>query len=228
MSDLQALVQSIVTDLITARFEADVKVAELAELYRENPVLRSMDVPALNITNVSVDLRVAFDEGEITPSSGVSATQKKAIADASTQLKADLSKVPSISQKLQGRQRAAFLTSLQGTARRTAENTITDSSAVRKRKLTQEVDRALAAKNIRLTSAERRVVAGKLAAFENVVATAPKAPPTVPGVIVGAKALADIPPEKVSSIKFDVDLSGIRWAEVDDGEGNPQTILTEP
>ena len=228
MSNLQTLVESIVTDLISARFEADVKSAELAEHYREHPILRTMAVPTLNISNVTVDLRVAFDEGKIEAEPGPSEAQKRAVSQASSELRTSILSLKSVSDKVTvARQKSALSRSLQSRTAKIATEKLAESPTTRRAEVEKQINELLSANRVNLSAADKKKVAVELSKFEQTVAAAPKASPSVPDLLIGAEKLATIPPEAVTSIKFDIDLAESRWVETTDSAGNVHSILTD-
>ncbi len=228
MSSLKTLVEGIVTDLINARFEADVKTAELAEHYRDHPILRSMSVPSLNITNVSVDLRVVFDEEAIDDNPGPSEQQKEAVAEATKTLQANLMGLKSVTDKVTvARQRTALSRSLTTGTVLAAEGALAEPPKIRRQTVEKKITDVLTANQVTLSAADRRKLTAELAKFDAAVAVAPKAQPRVTGIVVGAEALKAVNPELVTSIKFDIDLDETRWTEAVDGTGNTRSVLTD-
>lgn len=227
MSDLQLFVESIVTDLIQARFEADLKAAELAEVYKDHPALRQLNVPTLNISNVSVDLRLAFDDTEIEAAAGASEAQEQAINEAAVKLRTEVSGLGSVKKSVTvPRQRTSVRNSVNNAAVRSARANVAASPTVRSSAVEKDVRTVLTRNKVKLTAADSRKLALAVKDFDKAVAAAPKPPPQVPKLIVGKQALAEVNPELVTSIRFDIDLSTARWTEADSGDG-AQDLLTE-
>lgn len=228
MSSLQTLVQSIVTDLINARFEADVKAAELAEVYRDHPVLRNMAVPTLNISNVSVDLKVAFNEDAIEDDPGPSEEQTKAVSEAASDLRTRVMEMKSVTDTVTvARQKSTLSRSLQTAAASAANANLKGSPKERQDAVDKEITKVLTANKVQLNAADRRALAAGLGKFDGVIASAPKAPPKVPRIMVGAEALSKLGPERVTTISFDIDLSRQQWTDTADGQGGTRTVLRD-
>ncbi|MEM1161743.1 MAG: hypothetical protein AAGJ28_12475 [Pseudomonadota bacterium] len=219
MSSLQTLVETIVSDLIKARHEADVQTAKLAEVYKDHPILRTMAVPSLNISNVSVDLRVAFDEQEIEQDPGPSEQQRKAINAAATKLRANLMGMKSVTDKVTvARQKTVMSRNLLSQVAREATEKVAESPEKRRAAVNTKITALMSANKVQLNAADRRKLAAELNKFDKEIADAPKAAPRVPGVVVGAEKLKQMNPEMVTSIKFDIDLDEARWSDTHDGE----------
>jgi hypothetical protein len=227
MSDLKLLVESIVTDLIEARFEADLKAAELAEVYRDHPALRQLNVPTLNISNVSVDLKVAFDDTTIEAATTASSAQEEAINEAATKLRSEVGDLGSVKRTVDDpRKKSALTRSLGNAVVRTAVANIAGQPDLRSAAVESEVRSVLTRNSVRLDEADSRKLRESIREFDKVVSSAPKLPARVPGVLIGKEALADVRPELVTNIRFDIDLSSARWTEADSGDGSID-VLTE-
>lgn len=228
MNSLQILVESIVADLIKARHEADLVAAQLASHYRDNPTLRMLNVPTLNISNVSIDLRFAFDDSPIEAPKGPSDDQKIAIAAAAAELHRTISTMKSVRDTITvARQRTAFFNKVKTVAIKMSSDNIMLSSEDRLGVVNKEVKALFTSNQIRLSAEDKRQLTTALNQLEATISTAPKAPAKVPGIVVGSQALADLNPAFVSSVKFDIDLSSARWTAVDGGDGEPDAVLTE-
>lgn len=227
MSDLQTLVETIVSDLIEARFEADVRAAELAALYREHPVLRNLAVPTLNIANVSVALQVAFDEGAIEAYPGPSEAQKKAVSEAAAILRDGIVALTSVTDTVSvPRQKAALSRGLVNRTTKAATDRLGEPPGVLRAEVERQVNALLSANGVRLNARDVKAAAEALDRFEQVVRAAPKPRANVPGLVVGAESLAKVPPEAVSTISFDVELSAASWVETADENGERRSVLS--
>ena len=228
MSDLKLIVESIVTDLVDARFEADVRAGELAELYRDNDSLRALHVPTLNIRNVSIDLKFAFDDTPIEPPPGPSDEQVKAVAAAAELAVPKLLALSAVSRRVTGRSRTTLARSLEGALNSTMIDNVGAAASDRSAAVERAVRDQLSQQGIsRLSAADRAAMLNQVVALEKALARAPKPKPTqLPGVIVASEALSKVDPGAVSTIHFEVDLAERRWREVADEDG-PRTILTD-
>lgn len=230
MSDLQTLIESIVTDVINARFQADVLTAELAQHYRQNDTLRQLSVPALNITNLSVELRVAFDDTPIEPATEPSPGQKTAIETGADALRTRLMGLSSVrSASVPARSRAGLSRSLNAAALNAATASVTRGTVERRRAIETAVNEVLAKNGISLGDEDRIALREELEKFDARVAAAPKpAATSVPGLIVGMDRLKELDPNVVSVVRFDIDLVESQWVEVEDADGGTTTVLREP
>lgn len=212
MNKLQVLVQSIITDLIQARFEADAKAAELAELYRDHPVLRNMRVPTLNISNVSVDLRVAFDDAPLAAPEEASKAQEEAIAAAAKALNARLVSLESVKPKFTAAKQRSLTQKIKKAAKAEAAN----AEGLRGTFLNTQVEAMLKESKIKLKASERSVLDTEMSVLEASIAAAPKLMGSVPGVVVEAAALEKLPPDSITSIKFEISLGDASWTSIAD------------
>lgn len=103
MPTVQTVIESIVSDLIQARHTADRKTAALAEQYRDDPILQSMNVPALNISEVEIDLKVGLASEQIQskPSSRAGRSAVSLAKKESANIARQLAALPSIKQKME-------------------------------------------------------------------------------------------------------------------------------
>ena len=176
MSELKLFVESIVTDLIEARFEADLKAAELAEVYRDHPALRQLNVPTLNISNVTVDLRVAFDDSAIGEADGPSEAQERAITEAAVKLRTEVAALDSVKKTVKvPRQRAAFTNSVNAAVIRSAKSNVSSTPANRSKAVEAELRGVLSKNRVRLSAADRKTLQARLREFDATVSAAPKA-----------------------------------------------------
>ncbi len=225
-SGLQALIESIISDLIAVRAEADAAAADIATVYRDHEILRHMAVPALNIKNVAVELRMAFDETPVKPPSGPSEAQVKAAESAATAMRAKLLAANSVASTLtSSRQRSALSRKLSAIATKTSAESIGGATAERRALLNERIATAIGESGVRLSAADKRVLTAEVDTFVAEVAKAPKAKGQVPGLILGAEKLAEINPEAISVLRFDIDLTEAHWTDVDDGAGNVESLL---
>jgi len=229
MSKLETLIASIVTDLINARFEADVTAAELAERYRDDATMRALNAPTLNIKNVSIDLRVAFDENPIEETDEQSEDQKKAIADGSAAVRDSIMKLAAVKNTIPGTpQRRALSRSLGAAVTKALSETLRTTGRARRARIEGDLTKLLTQNRVRLSPADMKVLRREIDRAGARIATARRLPPkSVPGVMVGGESLAKLDPAAISSIRFDVDLSGKRWADVEDEDGTTRTVLSD-
>lgn len=227
--DLKMLVESVVSDLVEARFEADVRAAELAEHYRNHEGLRGMRVPALNITNVSIELRFAFDDTPIEPADGPSDAQKEAVAAKAAALRETVMATASVAERAtSARARSTISRNLGVVAERAMQTGFAASPAERMASVELALETQLARTGVKLNAKEAASVKAAVAEMETAFAAAPKAPPkSMPKLIVGRDALSEAPEDRISSIAFDVDLSDARWTDMDDGAGGVRSVLTQ-
>ena len=133
MSNLRTLIESIVTDVINARYDADVQTANLAERYRDNEILRSFNIPSLNISNVSVDLRMAFDDQAIEEADGPSEEQISAIATGATAITKYVMSLDAVKRKLaDARIRNGFSRSLNSEIKKALTGSIDGGAKLRR------------------------------------------------------------------------------------------------
>ncbi len=230
MSRLKLLVDSIVADLIDARFDADVRAAELAEHYRENESMRALSIPALNIKNVSIDLRFAFDDTPIEAAEGPSAEQTKAVTEAAPSVRDELMKLPQVTETVTvDRQRSTLSRALLTALKNAMLQNVDAKPADRSGAVTAEVANTLTKNGVaKLPAAEWDVLRNQIAKLEAAFGAAPKAAPkSLPGVVVGTEALSKVDPGAVSKLTFEVDLSKRRWTEVGDREAGKKSVLSD-
>lgn len=232
MSTLKLLVDSIIADLIDARFDADVRAAELAEHYQKHEILRALSVPALNIENVSIDLRFAFDDTPIEVAKGPSEEQAKAVTDGAKVMRDELMKMSRVTEKVTvDRQRANLSRSLLTVVKNAMLKNVDAKASDRLAAVSAEVTKTLAKSGVRnLPAAEQKLLRDQIARLESSFIAAPKAPPkSLPGVVVGSEALAKADPATVSTLSFQVDLAKRRWTDVgdDDEKGGRKAVLSD-
>jgi hypothetical protein len=228
MSDLQVLIEGIVTDLIKARFDADVKAVELAEHYRDHGLLRNLSVPTLNISNVTIDLKFAFDDSDLGLPGDPSDDEKVVIDAAATEMRTKISAMKSLSDKVTVKaQRTILAKQVESAFKSTAVQHLRASPKERSSQITSKITGSLATKSVRLSAAEKRQVALLIGNLERKLAVAPKPPMQLPKLRVGASALGGMEAEKVSTIRFDVDLNGARWTEIEDSSGETTMQLLD-
>ncbi|MCR9244623.1 MAG: hypothetical protein NXI31_06295 [bacterium] len=228
MGDLKVLVDSILGDLIAARAEADALAADYAKTYREDPTLRAMSVPALNITNVSVELRIAFDDGSIEAAPPVSEPQARAAQQGARSLRTFLMGSTAFRTAAGSNQQRRVLATLAEESSKTALTTNANRPAsVRLEEANRAVFGALERNNVQLSPTLRSKVTERLTAANSGVSAAARPQARTPSLIVGKSALETLTPEKISTVKFDVDLSESRWVEVEDDDGETEFRLTE-
>lgn len=250
MNELQKLVAGILNDLISARYEADTLAAEYTKLYRDDPVLQTLNAPTLNITNVSVDLRMAIaDPGAGGTSDAPDRTEKSRAGDA---LKKDIVdkeigrlqdsvfekvKLPETlsGARLGGAKRAM-------SARLAEAMAVHDKSAppVRKAALAEGIIRVLEERDVKITPREMKVIERDIDTSASRISTASaiaNSAGTSRAIITDAETLAKMNPEAISSIKFDVDLEQLRWIDIadddrdlkknadEDGDGDTKAVL---
>ena len=226
MSTLKLLVDSIIADLIDARFDADIRAAELAEHYQGHEILRALSVPALNIENVSIDLRFAFDDTPIEAATGPSEEQVKVVADVSKTVRDELMKLPRVTERVTvDRQRTSLSRALLTTVKNTMLKHVDAKAADRSAAVSAEITKTLAKSGVRnLPASEQKILRDQIARLEASFIAAPKAPPkSLPGVVVGTEALSKVDPATVSTLSFQVDLTERRWTDIGDGDGKDGT-----
>jgi hypothetical protein len=227
MSSLQTLIEGIVTGLVEARAAADARAAELAEAYRDHPTLRSLSVPTLNLTKVSVDLRVAFDETPIESATGPSPAQQQAVDDTSETIRRRIMNMGSVSASVPHLQtRGALALQARDAVARSAAANLDAPAEERRAAMDKEVQQVLSRGGVKLSAADHRLLTEELAGADRQVATAPAARPRIPGVIVAGKALAEQDAASLTTIRFDVELRENTWADVDAGDGTTGSVLS--
>lgn len=228
MNTLQMLIESILTDVINARFQGDVRAAELAELYREDETLRALPIPALNISGLTVDLRVAFDDTPIEEAAEPGEEQVQAIEEAADSVRRLIMDFDSVSGgPLPPRARGGLSRSLNVAVKNVLLETLQRPTAARRRAVEAELERRLSPHSIDIAEAERAALREALDELDARLEKVPRPPPTsLPKVIVGAEALRQIDPAMVTSIRFEIDLEEGRWISVDDEEGGTRSVLS--
>lgn len=242
MNDLQKIIAGIVNDVISARFQADAVAAEYSRLYREDPLMKHMNAPLLNIRNVSVDLRLAFAEDE--PSGGGNAgntgaanarsiVEKMAVDEASTELRDKLFDKRSLKNStLKGRQLAGAKNAVRSAIERTVTKNPAKSTSARTALVRNAIGKELSDRKIELSSSDAKALSRDLDRFSNKVATASAVVSAGEGnrrIVTNTEELSGLNPEAISSIKFDIDLEEMRWIDVEseDEDEAPGSVLSE-
>lgn len=230
MNDLQKLVSGILNDLINARYEADAVAAEYTRLYRDDPVMQAMNAPMLNISNVSVDLRLAFaapDDSDGGGGGGRSDVLTKEVVGKEADILRDrvFEKAP-LPANLTG-PRLAGAKRVMSTRLSEAMVKHSDSPPpVRKAAMAESVVAVLEERNVKLSRAQMKAIERDIDRSANKVATATaitKAAGDGRKVLTGTEELSKLNPEAISSIKFDVDLDQMRWIDVADDDAENET-----
>lgn len=228
MGTLRTLIESILTDVIEARFAGDVRTAELARIYRDDDTLRALPIPALNISGLTVDLRVAFDNTPIEEAEEPSDEQILAVETTADEVRRLVMEFESVrGGDVPPRARGGLSRSLAVGVRNVLAEAI-ERPAARRSAVEEELERRLSRHGIHLGEGERAAVREALDTLDVRLETIPKAPPrSLPRVIVGAESLKELDPAMVTSIRFEIDLEEGRWISVDDGEGGTRSVLSD-
>ena len=229
MSSLRTLIESIVTDLINARYDADLQTANLAERYRDNEFLRSFNIPSLNISSVSVELRIAFDDQAIEEADTPSEEQISAVDTGAKELTGLVMGLDPVKRKFTtARLRNGFSRSLIVELKKSLAETLSGAPRMRREKIQAVIQAGLSRNRIVLNAADKKRLTQEIQKIEAVIASAPKAPPkSIPGVLVGIGVLSNIDPAAISSVKFEIDLNNARWNDVEEPGGAIKSVLSE-
>lgn len=217
-TDLKGLVAGILDDLIDARFRADVTVADLAEHYRENPGMRALSIPALNISSVDVDLRFVFGEPEDEGEVGESLSPQEAAKSVAEGLSASVLRTPVVARTVRTRdERRKLKKALADKVEKSARTSATLSPDERQAVLGTEIFKALRTAKVRnLSDQDRKTLEARIAEADTHFSAALRAGKTVrPRLVTAPETLASVNPEAISRISFTVDLSARRWQAVD-------------
>jgi hypothetical protein len=227
MTDLKLLVESIVTDLISARFEADVKATELAQYYREHPTLRAMNVPTLNISSVSLKLNVLFDSTPIAASTEPSDEQKAAVRAVAGELRTTVMNLNSVSKTVTASRAKTLLErNLALKLEEAALANLERAPEERVAKQQESIEAVLGESKVSLTTAERKALAQRVQSLDVQLAAAPKpTPKSMPRVIVGAEQLSKVDPQLVNTLTLNIEMDRARWVDVEDAEGGVESVL---
>ncbi len=80
MATLKDIIAAIISDIASARAEADHQSAILAEQYGKDPVLQFFPVPRVDIKDLSVELKFAVDKADIEKKSLSIVTEGKTLS----------------------------------------------------------------------------------------------------------------------------------------------------
>ena len=229
MSSLRTLIESIVTDLINARYDADLQTANLAERYRDNEFLRSFNIPSLNISSVSVELRIAFDDQAIEEADTPSEEQISAVDTGAKELAGLVMGLDPVKRRFTtARLRNGFSRSLIVELKKSLAETLSGAPRMRREKIQAVIQAGLSRNRIVLNAADKKRLTQEIQKIEAVIASAPKAPPkSIPGVLVGIGVLSNIDPAAISLVKFEIDLNNARWNDVEEPGGAIKSVLSE-
>ena len=229
MTSLQLLVESILSDLVDARAQADMHAAELAEEYRKHPVLRSLGVPTLNISNASIELKFTFDKGADDDVQSPTEEQKQAIEESAKAASAKIMQMRSVTSRvtndrsrleLEGRLNHSIVnTMVEYIDRERASRRVAVENAIRASLARYQVER--------LAAADNDVLLQLVQAIDDAFERVPKKKRRLPRLVVAGEALSQIDQSAVSSIRFDVDLTERHWTALEDDEGGETDRLTE-
>ena len=64
MANLQDIVASVLQDVVSAQYEADLLTESLTERYNQSPVLKALPVPAVSVGALEITLHFAVVGGE--------------------------------------------------------------------------------------------------------------------------------------------------------------------
>lgn len=227
MSELQVVIGSIVNDVIQARFEADVYAAELSEQYRDSPGMRGMTAPRLNISNLSVELRMVFDEAPVELATEPSDAQHSAVASAADDLRKAVLSLQS-AEMVPARSKSAFSRALNARAAAAATSHLASSSAVRRAAIDGSMIEVLAKYRVKLSEDDRQTLSRELDLATAEISRAPgRSPKSVPGILIGKETLSEVDPSLVSVIKFDVELTDNDWVDVEINDGEFEPVLVD-
>lgn len=229
MNTLRTLIESILIDVIDARFAGDVRAAELAQIYRDDETLRALPIPALNVSGLTVDLRVAFDDNPIQEAEEPSQEQVLAVEEAADRIRRLVMDFASVrTGDVPPRARSGLSRSLNVGVRNVLAETIDRPTAARRRAVEEELEGRLSSHSIGLAEGEKEILRDALGELDMELETIPKPrPKSLPNVIVAAEALKQLDPAMVTSIHFEIDLDGGRWVSVDDSEGGTRSVLSD-
>lgn len=218
---------SIMSDLMRAQFEADALAARLAERYRDDATMRHLSVPTLSMSNVSLELRLAFDAASSEPDAGPSDAQQAVIEATVEELVRGILSLNEVTDTVSARRRPALSRLLRSALIEEAAARVHRPPGERQKALVGRLNEVLRRYEVALADEGQRLLRRWQEAFEARLAEAPPpSPQSVPGVIVDAEALANVAADKISTLRFDIELVENQWVQTD-GDGEPRWILTE-
>lgn len=229
MPRIRNLVGSILRDLVEARFEADLRVAELAETYRNHVILQELEVPTLNVRNVSLELRFAFDDSQDQAggSSADGAGGGRFLGEAAERVAGEVAGLRSVSRRLgEAEERRRTMDQLRDAIRNVAAERSNTSPEALRNAVTEEVRTVLGERSIELPAADRRRLDTILDGFDEAVGAAARSADAGPGVLIGARQLAELSEDRISVMRVEVDLGGAQWVDVEEN-GERRSILTK-
>lgn len=230
-SDLKTLVEGILDDLITARFQADVLTVEVSELYKAHPIMREMSIPSLNISSVDVDLRFIFSE-ELIDNPKEERPKKETIsAEFAKSVGETVLSQPSVTKSLKTKgDRTKFKNKLLADLAKTISSRMNEQPIDRQSNIKDELIKILNTSKIKLSSSEIKNIHEAIAISDlRYIVSAKKDTRSLPRVLVSPNSLTNIVPEAISRISFKVDLSGRRWQALEDekSEDDVKFYLTD-
>lgn len=220
-ADLKGLISAILNDFVDARFQTDVAAAELAEHYRTHPSMRALNVPSLNVSSVSVDLRFVFapeepEDGETGPARLEPSDVARELAES---LRASIGLRPPLSGSPLGdaggsRLEAALAAKLPETLAAAHALPTPARHAVLERLVSGAIAEVGAGE---LSPADARSVREIVASANARIGAADRAGrATRPRVLTAPDVLSAVNPEAISRISFTIDLDPRRWQETVD------------
>lgn len=229
MATLQAIVEGIVTDIIEARHNAAKETAKLAEAYRDDAILRNMAVPALNISNVTVDLKLAFDDSaeqteEINQKRDALINAEIKPIAASLQKMAAIKALPQQKKVTHAHMQRIVKSALKNTLKQPQKQT----SDQTEKQITEALRASFQAEKIRLTSgdtsklrAQARAITKKSSDLEAEIKK------SMQKIHVKTHGWNEEQLDSLSSIKFDIKLDEMQWSEADTPDGGVEHFLSE-
>lgn len=223
-SELKALVEGVLNDLIEARLQADLTLADLAEHYRDHPGLSSMHLPALNISSVDVDLRFIVEQPEAAAETEESATNTSNSAAAADSFVKEIAEftthTPAFAagtiKKADREKLSESLTKKLGVK---VKSLNTSSPVVRRMVMEEELVEQFKKAKIEPNEEQRKEIKRAIAKADVRYAIATRSPKlSSPLVKTTPEALAKAQPEAISRISFTVDLSPKRWLHNSDDD----------
>lgn len=220
-SELKALVEGVLNDLIEARLQADLTLADLAEHYRDHPGLSNLHLPALNISSVDVDLRFIVEQPEANSEAKESTTKSAVAADSFAKEVAEFTTHTPLfaAGAIKKTDRDKLSESLTKKLGVKVKSLSTSSPVVRRMVMEEELVDQFKKAKIEPNEEQRKEIKHAIAKADVRYAIATRPPKlSSPLVKTTPDALAKAQPEAISRISFTVDLSPKRWIHSSDDD----------
>ena len=229
MTSLQLLVESILSDLVDARAQADMHAAELAEEYRKH---RCFDHSVCRHSTFQMPQSNSGLRLLAKPTRMINRQRKNRSRPLSNPPKAAAAKIMELRSVATRVTTDRSRRELDGLLNQSIVNTMVEyidrESAERRRAVENAIRTALARYQVtRLTTADNDALLQLVQAIDDALEGVPKRKRRLPRLVVAGEALSEIDQSAVSTIRFDVDLTERHWTALEDGEGGETDRLTE-